>query len=486
MSSIGHPQAPDPPPPEPRKKDSEKRDPTWEPGSLDSFPREEITALVSQAEAKRARKETLQVWALGLGLGCVALGLPTERLWASEDIVAQVAGDGPSAFGLVVPLASLLHHLAGMSAERALFLVAALSYGLLLPALRSLMRTIGFPHGLSLAASSAVVLSPGVWLCATLPLDFIPGALGATLLARSLFQTEQRTKQGYQWRASTLTLLAFLLGPENLLLIPAVAWAVSSHPSSRRLPRFFPAFNLILVLAVALVVLMVSPGGSLHKWRDLLEALLAGGSMDPILKLRWLVWLPAYLGLSAAGLWFLFFSRRAAEETPPPGWVVYWCLAALVPVLGGTLPHGPVAGFLAPMAAIGIADWLMRMDREERVVPWAMGLLAAQLGLTLGATYWMYQTDPHAAFRRVATEVLEPSDRVVTSDPDHHYLLERRWGVSVAVQPQDFEQPISPADTLIFDGWDNNGYESELLQFGQALLLTPEGLSPNRRGERRP
>lgn len=480
MPPIGHPQAPDPPSPE--GPDRRELDPHYEPGSLDSFPRDEITALVSQAEAGRARREAFQAWALGAGLALVALGLPTERLWGSGRIVSQVAGEGPSAFGLVVPIASALHHLAGFAPERALYLVAAISYGLLLPALRGLLRTIGFPHGLSLAAATAVVLGPGIWTAATLPLGFLPGVLGATLLAESLFRTQQRTKQGYQWRASIFSLLAFLLGPENLLLVPAAAWAVTLHPTAKALPRLLPAFNLVLVLGVALVVLMTSPGGSLHKWNALLESLLAGGSMDPASKLRWVLWMPAFLGAAAFGLWALAWGKRAPEESPPPHWVYAWCLVALVPLLGGSLSYGPVAGFLVPMAAVGLADSLMRMEREERVLPIAMTLVIVQLIAAFGTSGYLRWTDPLGEFRGVARASLNPTDHVVAADPDHRYLLRRRWGLSVSAPDEDFGAQPRAGSTVVWVRWDARDGPIDLpaVEGAQVFALTRNGLQPER------
>jgi hypothetical protein len=472
MSSIGHPQAPEPPAP----------DPDWNQGGADAFPRETLSSMVSDAAEAEQRRERIQVWALGAGLMVLALGLPLERLWASEAMVAQAAGDGARGYGLVVPLASLLHHALGLSPERAMYLLAAISYGLLLPAVHRLLQAIAFPRGLCLAASLGVLLGPGLWLTATLPMGFLPGVLGATLLANTLFRHKQRTRQGYQWRASSFSLLAFMLGPENLLLIPAVALATSQHPAAKNQPRLMPAFSLLISMAVGVVVLMGGVGASSGSWSNLLETLLAGGSMDPAGKLGWLAWMPLYLGLGVLGVGTLLFGRRTAEESPPPSWVVPWCVAGLIPVLGGSLAHGPAAGFLVPMAAIGLADRMLRIQREERLVPLALGFLLIQSLLCAALTVGLTMTDPHTDFRRVTQQSLNPTDLVLSQDPSHSYLLRYRWGVRCAANPEDFEPAISAGDTVIFDDWSGGEAPPEASALGaaQVLTLTPKGLVPER------
>lgn len=472
MSSIGHPQAPEPPAPDP--------DPNQ--GGREAFPREELTSLVGEAAEAEARRGLLQVWALGAGLMVLAMGLPLERLWASEAMVAQAADGGPRGYGLVAPMASLLHFALGLSVERSMYLLAALSYGLLLPALHRLLRAIAFPPELCLGAALGVLLGPGLWITATLPLDFLPGVLGATLLASTLFRTEQRTRQGYQWRASSLSLLAFMLGPQNLLLVPAVALATSQHPAAKHQPRLLPAANLLLAMGVGVVVLMGGVGAGGESWSNLLESLLSGGSMDPAGKLGWLAWMPLYLGLATLGLGTLLFGRRAAEESPPPSWVVPWCAAALIPVLGGSLAHGPAAGFLVPMAAIGLADRLLRIEREERVLPMVVGLLLVQILLSVGASAYLTLTDPNTKFRQVARQSLNPTDLVLTQDPDHAYLLRYRYGVRCASSSEEFQPAISAGDTLIIDSWAERETRPDASAAGAALVLalTPKGLTPER------
>lgn len=472
MSSIGHPQAPEPPAP----------DPNVNQGGREAFPRETLTSMVGEAALAELRRERLQVWALAAGLMILALGLPLERLWACEPMVAQAAAGGPRSYGLVAPMASLLHYALGLSVERSMYLLAALSYGLLLPALHRLLRGIAFPPALCLGVSLGVLLGPGLWLTATLPLDFLPGVLGATLLASTLFRTEQRTRQGYQWRASSLCLLAFMLGPQNLLLVPAVALAASQHPASKNLPRLLPAFNLLLAVGVGVVALMGGLNDATGSWSSLLEVLLAGGSMDPAKKFGWFLWMPLYLGLASLGLATLLFGRRAAEESPPPSWVALWCVAALVPLLGGSLAHGPAAGFLVPMAAIGLADRLLRIEREERVLPMILGLLLAQILLSAGASAYLSVTDPNAEFRQVARQSLNPTDLVLTQDADHAYLLRYRWGVRCAASSAEFQPAISAEDTLVIDGWTEPESIPEASAVGAArvLTLTPQGLTPER------
>ena len=113
-------------------------------------------------------------------------------------------------------------------------IVLVLILCLLVPATLRLLRTIGFEHGVALATTTVCLLTPVLALGATQPGDFAPGALGATLLLTSLFQPRERVKSGYQWRAATLFLLAFLLRPENALLLPAVIWAVTRQGGQAR------------------------------------------------------------------------------------------------------------------------------------------------------------------------------------------------------------------------------------------------------------
>lgn len=449
MTGIGHPQAPDPP----------RGDPLGD--GADPFPRDAVTEMVGRAEEKRERREALQAWALGLGLAIVALGVPSERLWGDMLFVRQVAELGHPSFGVLAPLARGIAAITPLSPERVCYLISALCFGLCLPALRSTLRSIGFPHGVSLAAASIVVVSPGLWLGATLPLDLMPGVLASTLLARTLFRTDQKTKYGYQWRATLMLFLAFLLRAESLLLLPAVALAISSHSSKRNEPRWMSAFMLLVVMVVSVNILVGSQEGG---WNRLFTELLGGGRPSLGALPMWIVWYVALLGAGAFGVYVLLLGQRTPEELPPPRWVVPWCVMALVPVVGGSLSAGPAGGYLAPMAAIGIADGLFRIERRAVAEKLAVGLMITQLALTIMAAVTVRLTDPLAEWRATAREHLEPTDLVVTRGAGRAYLLAHRYGLApVLIDETDpawdtlreeAAEAIAAGRRVVVDTWD--------------------------------
>jgi hypothetical protein len=448
MTGIGHPEAS-----HPQREDLPG-------GAADPFPRDAVTEMVGRAERKRERREALQAWALGLGMAIVALGVPSERLWGNMQFVRQVAELGQSSFGILAPLARAITALTPLSPERVCYLLAALSWGLCLPALRATLRSIGFPHGVSLAAASIVVVSPGLWLGATSPLDFMPGVLAACLLARTLFRTDQSTRHGYQWRATLMLFLAFLLGGENLLLLPAVALAISSHPSKQDEPRWMAAFTLLIVMIVSVTILVSARDGG---WTVLFTDLLAGGRPSIAALPWWLLWYGVLLGTGAYGVYVLLLGGRAPEELPPPRWVVPWCVVALVPVVGGSLATGPAGGFLVPMAAIGVADGLFRIERRVTAERLAAGLMLTQLSLTIVVSIVQRMTDPLDEWRRAARANLEPTDLVLTRGAERAYLLAHRWGLerllldgtgpAWSALRSDAEDALAHGRRVVLDAW---------------------------------
>ncbi len=257
-----------------------------DPTENQSYPREELVALVNRAQRTARLRGHLQVWALGLGLALLALGLSSERLWGSMELPRMVAGQGGGlSYGLVFPLATGLRSL-GMDPEQACFLVSALAFGLCLPALVSLLGTIGFQRGVSLWAALTMLLSGLAWLGSTQPGDLAPGVLGATLLMLNLFKVTERVPGEYLWRVSISFILAFFMRPENLLLFPAAAWALSQHRSPHRLGGTTGALVLSMLTAVCLWILM-DPGADETSMQHLLDNLLAGrgggaGSIAPL------------------------------------------------------------------------------------------------------------------------------------------------------------------------------------------------------------
>lgn len=407
-------------------------DPPQEPhghGADEPFPRERLTELLGEAEAARERRERAQVWLIGVGAAIVALGLPTERLWGGMELVRRTAGSGEPSYGILFPIAVALKELSGLSAEQVCFLIAAISYGLCVPALAALLRTIGFGRGIALASGLTALFAAGPWLGATMPGDFAPGILGATLLLRTLFQPRERLRNGYQWRATLLLALAFLLRPENMLLFPAVAWAVTRHRGRGRMPGLVPAFALALVTGFSLWVLMSGPRGPSHWWH-LLDTLLAGREPSLAHLPGWVLWLVGGFGVGLFGVYVLLFGRRLPEETPAPKWMVPWCLVVLAPVVGGSAAAGPVGCYLVPAAAVGLADWLTRRGREEAGVRWGAILLAAQVVATVLLVGAWRLGDPLREWRWRARAALEPTDVVGVVDARRAYLLAQRWQIA--------------------------------------------------------
>ena len=395
-----------------------------DPLSAAPFAREELHELFDGATARLDRRRRRQVWLLGLGLAALALGLPSERLWGPMDLVRRVAGNGEGSTGILLPLGMLLDRLSGLGPERVCFLFSALAYGLLVPSLANLLRTIGFEPRLSLLALLSVLLSPVLALSASLPLDFAPGALGATWLLTTLFQPRERLHNGYQWRAALLFFVAFLLRPENALLLPAVLWAVARHGGRSRGP--IAAVTSALVLFVALQILI--SGQPQAFW----DAVLAGRHPGLGAIPTWLLYLPLGMGPAALGLYSLLFGRRLPEETPAPTWMVPWCLVALAPIVGGSPSMGPVGAFLFPAAAVGLADWLTRREREEEALRLGSLLLILAALLAVGTRLAWEQSDPEREDRRALAQLLEPTDLVITSDPIREYWCKSRWEIRTA------------------------------------------------------
>lgn len=397
------------------------------------FPREHLTDLLSEAEAARLRRERLQGWLIGIGLAVLALGLPSERLWGDMRLVRMTAGSGEISSGILFPLAALLTRIEGIGPEQACFLLAALAYGLIFPATLRLLRGIGFEHGIAMSATAVAVLTPVLWLGATQPVGFTPGALGATLLLATLFRPRERLRSGYQWRAVTLFFLAFLLAPENVLLLPAVVWAAVRHGGRAR----GPVAGLTLALVGVFVVQILISGHAPTFW----DAVLAGRSPSWSALPLWALYLVAGLGVSGLGLYALLLDRRLPEETPAPVWMVPWCLVALAPVAAGTPAAGPVGGFLVPAAAVGVADWLTRREGEHATRRAAVVSIATQLVLA-GAVWVAWDgLDPAREERATLRRLLEPEDVVVTEDPTLRYLCRHRYGLLVASGLEDL-----PAD----------------------------------------
>ncbi len=410
-----------------------------EPGPNDptadqSYPREELAALVNQAHIAAKRRGRIQTWVFGLGLALFALGLPSERLWGAMELPRMVAGqEGGLSYGLVFPLATALRGF-GLGAEQACFLLSALAYGLCLPAMASLLATIGFQRGIALWAALASLLSGLAWLGATQPGNFAPGVLGATLLMGTLFNVKERVPGGYLWRVSLTFLLAFLLRPENLLLYPATVWALTQHKARHRLGGSVGAVVFSMLILVCLWILL-DPMTGQSSVQHLLGSVLAGreGGLS-----QWSQWTLAGLGglgVGVLGLYGLLLGRRLPQETPPPSWVVPWCLVALAPVVAGSVGWGPVGGFLLPAVAVGLADWLSRREQDTLSLKVGLALLMPQALALLACASVSTHRDPLREWRSALRSELQTTDRILSADPQRRYLASVRWGLELLTWP---------------------------------------------------
>ena len=151
------------------------------------FPREELAEEVGRHLDAEDRRQALAPWVLALAVALLALGLPTERLWGPMRLVTDAAEGGRSV-GVLAALLRLLAESEMLSIESAARLVTALCAGLTVPAMHSLLATIGFPGPLCWAGTALALFTPLTMLGATTPVELAPSILGATLLARELFR----------------------------------------------------------------------------------------------------------------------------------------------------------------------------------------------------------------------------------------------------------------------------------------------------------
>lgn len=401
-------------------------------GSVDPFPRKDLTQRIGQAARFERVREGWQLWLFGLGVTLVALAFPMERLWGHMDLV-RLAAEGGRGIGVGVPLLRL--GAKWMSHEQAGYTLAAISAGLTLPALRALLVTIGFAHPLAIRSVWIAILAPLALLGASTPVLLAPGILGATLLARELFRLRKDRSMRALWRVSSVFLLALLLDPANLLLLPAAALALVPLATARRIPPWTLPASLVATIGYCVWILLSA--GDLEASDQLLEAMLAGGRGASVESLgSWLIWLPLSLGAGWLGIFALLGGRRTAEESPPPTWVRAWCLMALAPIIGGDPWALPALGLLLPLCTIGIADHLGRMDEEFKILRRTRVLLLVQLALGAAVILGLYSTDPLSSWRHQAQQSLNPGDHVLSQHPGHLYLLRHRYGVT-AEDPDD-------------------------------------------------
>lgn len=422
-------------------------------GSPDPFPREDLTQRIASAARFERWREGWQPWLLGLAVTLLALAVPMERLWGDMNLVRLSAEEGRG-LGVGVPLLRYLSQ--WMTHEQAGYALAAVSAGLTLPALRGLLITVGFPHGIAMRCVGMTALAPLALLGASSPVLLAPGALGATLIARELFRLNTDQSMRALWRVSSVFLLGLLLDPANLLLLPAAGLALVPLATVRKLPPW--TFPTCLGATIGYCLWILLGAGNKEAFDQLLRTLLAGGQGANLTSLgAWLAWLPLCLGVGWLGILSLVGGRRTTEESPPPAWIKAWCLVALVPIIGGSPWTMPALGILLPLCSVGLADHLVRLEDGSKMRQRAQRLLATQLILGTLLILSLGATDPLAAWRASARQDLSPGDLVFSEHRGHLYLLRHRFGLATESpsEPEAVQRAQSARDKgqrVVLDG----------------------------------
>lgn len=329
------------------------------------------------------QRERIQDIGYGMLASALALSLPASPPYTSGGEVARrMAGAEEVTQGLLLPIArGLAEFQESASPETIVRLLAGLAFGTALTLTLAFLRGLGFRRTSSIPATFAAFAAPYSFLGATSPIDYGLGLFGASLVLWTLFHQEQTTKRGYHWRAILATGLAYMLHSELCLVIPAVALAVARHPAYRAQgpTNFFAAFA-VLSMSIA-----IGLGGQGEEARieHLVERALAGGDGFNFAALgAWSLALPVGFGVILFGLYQMLFAARSVETKRAPTWIVPWCLAALAPVVAGTPESAPIAPYLVPAGALGLADWLNRRGDAGKEARWGAALLGLQLAAT--------------------------------------------------------------------------------------------------------
>lgn len=329
-------------------------------------------------------RERLTEVAYATVAAALALAFPAGAPYTSGgDAAARLAGDEDRITqGLLFPVASGFQALFEVQdGAEVVRLLAGLAFGGAVLATLVCLRRLGFRRSASLPATCAAFASAYAWRGSTSPIDYGLGLFGASLLLLVLCRTEQSMPRGYHWRAILAAGLAYMLHPEAVLLIPAVAVAVAWHPEYRG----ERAANLLAVLAVMgmSIAIGLAGGDEMTRVRHLASRALAGADdYTPRTLLAWIPEIALGLGLVLFGVYQLILAARAADTLRAPLWMVPWCLAALAPIIAGSPAGAPIAPFLVPAGALGLADWLNRRARGGRSPRLeAVGVVAAQAAI---------------------------------------------------------------------------------------------------------
>ncbi len=335
------------------------------------------------------QRERLQDVGLGLLAAALALSLPAATpLSTGNEALLRMSGETVMTQGLVYPLGRGAMEVApGTSPEEAMRLLAGIAFGVAIAFTLAFLRNLGFRRTATVPATFAAFATPFAWLGGTSPVDYAPGMLGASLILWSLFHQEQTTKRGYHWRAILYFGLAYMLHMEIALLVPAVAWAVSRHPEYRKEAQInFMAVVVVLTMSIAIGL---SGSSESQRMEHLAQRALAGADDYGFRALGgWAITLLVGLPSVLFGVYQLLFARRVEVAKRAPAWIVPWCLVALAPVIAGSPSFAPIAPYLVPAGALGIADWLNRRGTSAREMRFGGALVVLQVIATLAALQW--------------------------------------------------------------------------------------------------
>ncbi|MGK0481611.1 MAG: hypothetical protein ACJAQ3_001589 [Planctomycetota bacterium] len=330
------------------------------------------------------QRERLQDVGLGLLAAAIALALPAAQPYTTgNEALLRLSGETVLTQGLMYPLGrGAMEVASGTEPAEAVRMIAAIMFGLAIAFTLAFLRNLGFRRSATVPATFAAFATPFAWIGATSPVDYAPGMFGASLILWSLFHYEQTTRRGYHWRAIIYFGVAYMLHMESALLVPAVAWAVAHHPAYRKEGQI-NFFAVVIVLAMSIGI-GLSGSSESARMEHLAQRALAGADDYSLGALAgWAVTLA--LGLSSVlfGVYQLLFARRVESARRAPAWIVPWCLVALAPVIAGSPDFAPIAPYLVPAGALGVADWLNRRGTAAREMRFGAGLFALQVLATL-------------------------------------------------------------------------------------------------------
>lgn len=335
------------------------------------------------------QRERIQDIGYGLLAAALALSVPAAHPYTvGGETVQRLHGEDVVTQGLLFPMArGFTEVVSSATPESTMRLFGGLSFGVAIIATLAFLRCLGFRRTASIPATFAAFFTPWAWIGSTSPIDYGPGLFGASLILWTLFHQEQSTKRGYHWRAVLSFGFAYMLYLETALLVPAVAWAVARHPKYRHeATQNLLAVIIVLVMSIAIGL---SGSGESGRMEHLAERALAGA--DDFSAGAWLQWamvLPVGLGVILFGLYQLLFAARSVDAKRAPKWIVPWCLVGLAPMVAGSPEFAPIAPYLVPAGALGLADWLNRRGTATREARYGAVLLGLQLAATAAVLLW--------------------------------------------------------------------------------------------------